>query len=183
MPDRLLNIMKSRCACGGVEYQAIGAPITSVVCYCASCEEAGRAFEQFPAAPPVLEPDGGTAAILFRKDRVRCVHGREQLKEHRLKSNSPTRRLVATCCNSAMLLDFTKGHWLSMYRRRFPTDAPEIEMRVMTRDRRASVALASDVPNYRGHSGKFMMKLLAARIAMGFRLPNFDVGGDRVDGG
>jgi hypothetical protein len=76
-----------------------------------------------------------------------------------------------------MFLDFTKGHWLSMYRRRFSTDAPEIEMRVMTKDRRASVALADDVPNYRGHSGRFMMKLLAAWIAMGFRLPNFDVGG------
>ena len=76
-----------------------------------------------------------------------------------------------------MFLDFTKGHWLSMYRRRFPTDAPEIEMRVMTRDRRASVALGSDVPNYRGYSGRFMMKLLAARIAMGFRVPNFDGGG------
>ena len=177
MPDRPMNIMKSRCACGGVEYEAIGAPITSVVCYCASCQEAGRAFEQFPAAPPVLEPDGGTAAILFRKDRVRCVHGREQLKEYRLKPDSPTRRLVATCCNSAMFLDFTKGHWLSMYRLRFPTDAPEIEMRVMTRNRRASVALASDVPNYRGQSGRFMMKLLAAWIAMGFRLPNFDGGG------
>ena len=70
-----------------------------------------------------------------------------------------------------------------MYRRRLPADAPAIEMRVMTRDRRASDVLASDVPNYRGHSGKFMMKLLKARIAMGFRLPNFDVGGDRVEGG
>jgi hypothetical protein len=64
-----------------------------------------------------------------------------------------------------------------MYRCRFPTDAPEIEMRVMTRDRRASDDLACDVPNYRGHSGRFMMKLLAARIAMGFRTPSFDAGG------
>ena len=177
MPERPMTVMKSRCACGGVEFEAIGAPITSVVCYCASCQKAGRAFERFPAAPPVLESDGGTAAILFRKDRVRCVHGRERLQEHRLKSDSPTRRLVATCCNSAMFLDFTKGHWLSMYRRRFSMDAPDIEMRMMTKDRRDSVALASDVPNYRGYSGRFMMKLLAARIAMGFRSASLDVGG------
>lgn len=183
MPAGPMNIMTSRCACGGVEYEAIGAPITSVICYCASCQEAGRAFEQFAAAPAVLEPDGGTAAVLFRKDRVRCVRGREHLREHRLKPDSPTRRFVATCCNSAMFLDFTKGHWLSMYRRRFPADAPEIEMRVMTRDRRNSVALANDVPNYRGQSGRFMFKLLAAWIAMGFRLPKADVGGDRIDGG
>jgi hypothetical protein len=81
-----------------------------------------------------------------------------------------------------MFLDFTKGHWLSMYRCRFQADAPEIEMRVMTRDRRASVALSDDVPNYSGHSGRFMMKLLTAWIAMGFRLPNFDVVGSGVDG-
>ena len=46
--------------------------------------------------------------------------GAEYLEEWRLKPNSPTRRVVATCCNSAMFLDFTKGHWLSMYRNRFP---------------------------------------------------------------
>jgi hypothetical protein len=76
-----------------------------------------------------------------------------------------------------MFLDFTKGHWLSMYRRRFAAGAPEIEMRVMTRDRRASVALPHDVPNYRGYSGKFMLKLLAAWIAMRFQTPKFDVEG------
>jgi len=52
MSDTAMNTMKARCACGGVEYEAIGAPITSVVCYCASCQEAGRAFEKLPAAPP-----------------------------------------------------------------------------------------------------------------------------------
>jgi hypothetical protein len=174
--DGPMNIMKSRCACGGVEYEAIGTPITSAVCYCASCQEAGRILGEFPAAPQVLEPDGGTAVILFRKDRVRCVHGRERLQAHRLKPDSPTRRLVATCCHSAMFLDFTKGHWLSMYRRRFPADAPGIEMRLMTKYARAGVALGGGVPSYRGLSGKFVVKLLAARLAMGIRVPNFDDG-------
>ena len=161
-------ILKSQCACGGVEYEAVGTPITSAVCYCASCQQAGRGFEQLPAAPPVLEPDGGTAMVLYRKDRVRCVHGADLLKEYRLKPSSPTRRLVATCCNSAMLLDFTKGHWLSMYRHRLPPDAPRIEMRLMTRDRRADIPLADDVPNHRGFPGRFLLKILAARIAMMF---------------
>jgi hypothetical protein len=177
MSDIAMTIRNVRCVCGGVEYEAIGTPITSVICYCASCQEAGRAFEQLPAAPPMLETDGGTAAILYRKDRVRCVKGQGHLKEYRLKPESPTRRLVATCCNTSMFLDFTKGHWLSMYRCRFLKGAPEIEMRVMTKDRRSSVALPNDVPNYRGHSGRFMVKLLAAWIAMGFQTPKFDVGG------
>ncbi len=177
MSDTAINARMAQCACGGVRYEASGAPITSVVCYCASCQEAGRAFERLPGAPPMLETDGGTAAILYRKDRVRCVAGQGHLKEYRLKPESPTRRLVATCCNTAMFLDFTKGHWLSLYRCRFATGAPDIEMRVMTRDRRAGAALPDDVPNYRGHSARFMVKLLAAWIAMGFRTPNFDVQG------
>ena len=41
--------------------------------------------------------------------------GAGYLEEHRLKPDSPTRRVIATCCNSGMFLDFTKGHWLTMY--------------------------------------------------------------------
>jgi hypothetical protein len=70
-----------------------------------------------------------------------------------------------------MFLDFTTGHWVSMFRNRFPTGAPPIEMRVMTRERRVGVELADDVPNYGGHSGKGMFKLIVAWIAMGFRKP------------
>jgi hypothetical protein len=165
-PNKHENLF-STCRCGKVKFEAVGTPILTGACYCASCQEAGRRFELLASAPPVLDPDGGTDVVLYRKDRVQCVMGLEYLEEHRLKPESPTRRVVATCCNSAMFLDFTKGHWLSMYRNRFPTGAPPLEMRVMTKDRRAGDVLADDVPNYSGVSGKFMLKLLAARIAMG----------------
>jgi hypothetical protein len=168
--------MQSQCVCGGVEFEAIGAPIASVVCYCASCQRAGRGFEALFGAPPLLEPDGGTAMIMFRKDRVRCLRGREKLQGHRLKPDLPTRRLVATCCNSAMLLDVNGGHWLSMYGRQFPSGAPAVEMRVWTKDRRASAPLDPDAPSARGFSGRVILKLLAAWAAMGFRRPKFDDG-------
>ena len=58
-----------------------------------------------------------------------------------------------------------------MFRNRIPTGAPPLEMRVMTKERRVGVELAGDMPNYSGHSGKFMLKLIAAWIAMGFRRP------------
>jgi hypothetical protein len=47
---------------------------------------------------------------------------------------------------------------------------------VMTKERRVGVELADDVPNYSGHSGKFMLKLIAAWIAMGFRRPEITLG-------
>jgi hypothetical protein len=65
-----------------------------------------------------------------------------------------------------MFLDFTKGHWLSMYRARFQSGAPPIEMRVMVGKKGKD--LPGDVPNYSGVSGKFMWRLLKARMAMLF---------------
>jgi hypothetical protein len=164
------------CQCGKVKFEAVGPPILTASCYCTSCQEAGRQFEQLASAPAVLDSDGGTSVILYRKDRVQCMIGQQYLEERRLKPDSPTRRVIATCCNSAMFLDFTKGHWLSMYRNCFPTGAPPLEMRVMTKARRPGVALADDMPNYSAHSGKFMWKLITAWIAMGFRRPGITLG-------
>ena len=174
--------LSAMCQCGKVKFEAVGAPILTGACYCTSCQEAGRRFEQRESAPPALDGDSGTSMVLYRKDRVQCVTGQQYLEEHRLKPESPTRRLIATCCNSAMVLDFTKGHWLSMYRNRFPAGAPPLEMRVMTKERRAGVELADDLPNYPGPSGKFMLKLIGAWIAMGFRRPDITWGAQPPDG-
>lgn len=163
--------LSATCRCGKTKFETVGAPILTVACYCADCQEAGTRLEQLPAAPPVCDPDGATDYVLYRKDRVLCASGEALLEEHRLKPDSPTRRVIATCCNSAMFLDFEKGHWLTMYRSRFPADAPPIEMRAMTKYRRAGDELAGDVPSYKGHSVKFMARLLAPWIAMGFRTP------------
>jgi hypothetical protein len=168
--------LSATCQCGKVKFETIGRPILTAACYCTSCQQAGHQFEQLPSAPPLLDPDGGTDMILVRKDRVQCVTGQEYLREYRLKLDSPTRRVVATCCNSAVFLDFTKGHWLSMYRNRFPAGAPPLEVRIMTRERRAGVELPKDVPSYETHSGKSMLKLLAAWMAMGFRRPQINWG-------
>jgi hypothetical protein len=65
-----------------------------------------------------------------------------------------------------------------MYRNRFPAGAPPLEMRVMTQDRRDGVELTDDLPNYDGHSGKFMLRLTAAWIAMGLRRPRNYLGKD-----
>ena len=168
--------LSGTCRCGKVELATTGQPILAACCYCASCQEAGRRIGQLASAPPLLNPDGGTDYVLYRKDRVRYVRGQEHLQEHRLKPESPTRRVIATCCNSALFVDFTKGHWLTLYRNRLPADAPPVEMRVMTRDRREGVALADDVPNHAGHCGRFMLRLMAAWIAMGFHRPEITWG-------
>ena len=46
--------------------------------------------------------------------------------------------------------------------------------------RRVGVELADDLPIYSGHSGKFMLKLITAWIAMGFHRPEITWGKHRA---
>ena len=115
MPD---PVQRATCSCGRVSMEARRARIVATVCHCASCQRAGHLLEALPDAPPILNGDGGTPFVLMRKDRVDCVRGQEHLREHRLSDTTPTRRVVATCCNTFMFLDFTKGHWVTMLRGR-----------------------------------------------------------------
>lgn len=159
------------CRCGEVSFEASGPPILSVACHCESCGRAAAQFAELPGAPRVLDAQGGTEFLLLRKDRVAWRRGEALLRAHRLTPEATTRRVVAQCCSTPMFLEFTKGHWLSVYRDRIGDAAPPIEMRVMTADRREAVALTGDVPSYATHSFKFMFRLLGAWAAMGFRVP------------
>lgn len=160
------------CQCGAVKLEMVGKPIVAATCYCHSCQTAGRAFEALPGAPAVVGADGGTPYVLARKDRLHWLSGSEQLGEHRLAPGSPTRRFVARCCNAPIALEFTKGHWLSVYSARIPEgERPPAEMRTIVGDRPEGVELPADIPNYRTPSGKFMWRLMTAWIAMGFRAP------------
>lgn len=165
------NRFSASCLCGQVAVEAVGEPILTTVCYCADCRAAGRQFEQAPGAPSVVTAAGGVEYCLFRKGRVTVLRGTNHLREHHLTPASPTRRVVATCCNAPMFLDFTKGHWLNLYRDRLPIGAPPLEIGVMAKDRPAEVALPAGVPTFPTYPPKFMIKLLASWAAMGFRRP------------
>ena len=154
------------CRCGSVQLLAQGKPITGAICYCDDCQEAARRIEAIPDAPPVHTSDGGTAYLLYRKDRLRFLKGGQSLKDIRLRENSPTRRVISDCCNSAMFLDFEKGHWMSVYAARFAGDAPPVEMRVQTRFKPKDAELPADLPIYSAFPPKFMAKLVLAKIGM-----------------
>jgi hypothetical protein len=165
MEDHML--LTARCRCGGVAIEANGTPITSNVCYCSDCQAGSRQVEALPNAGSVREPDGGTAYILYRKDRIKCTGGLELLKGYKIKDASSTNRVVATCCNSAMFVNFDKGpHWVSAYRARFQGDLPPLQMRICTKSKPYDDPLPTDVPNYAGFPPRLIFKLLASRFAM-----------------
>ena len=158
--------MIARCACGNVEYEATGAPILGVACYCDDCQEGARRIEALPGAPPVRDPDGGVSYILYRKDRLRCTKGGDHLQSHKMRPKTATNRVVATCCNSAMAMTFDDSkHWVPVIRTRL-SDPPPVEMRICTKFAPDAAAIPRDVPTYPGFSVRFIWKLLGARLAM-----------------
>lgn len=159
----------AQCACGAVEVHLRGVPIVAVACYCDTCQEGSRRIEELPGAPSVREPDGGTAYVSYRKDRLTYAKGRELLKEYKLEPNSKTARVVASCCNSAMLMRFDDvRHWVPVYRARLGVQAPPVEMRVCTGFMPENAVIPDDVPSYRDYPGALAIKLLSSRIAMLF---------------
>jgi hypothetical protein len=158
--------MIARCSCGKLEITGVGAPLMSVACYCDDCQAGSRQIAALPNARSTADPDGGTPFILYRKDRVDLTTAGHLLKDLRLKEGSPTKRVVATCCNTGMFLNFEKGHWLSMYRSRFQGDLPRIEMRIQTKSAPNPGDIPADAPCYRSFPFRFMTKLWVARLAM-----------------
>ena len=159
------------CACGAVRLEAVGSPVMSVICNCTSCRTAGRELDSRSPVTPIVDVGGGTPVVLWRKDQIKCVQGCERLEAHRLAAESPSRRMVASCCATPMFGDFTKGFWVSIYRDRIE-GAPRPTMRVMTMDVPDDLELPDDgFPRFRGRPGRFMFKLLTTWTSMGFRTP------------
>ena len=126
----------ARCSCGAVKLTASGQPIVASVCYCDDCQAAARQIATLAGSSNVADSDGGTEYLLFRKDRFSCSEGSQHLRPVRLKDTSATRRMIASCCESAMYMAFDDArHWVSAYRARFVGDVPPLEMRICTKSR------------------------------------------------
>lgn len=167
------------CACGALELIVSERPIASVECCCDSCRAAGARLERLPGAKSVVDRHGATRFVLYRKDRIRFTACVDHLKPFRLSAGAGSRRVVASCCNAPVFLEFKGGHWLSLYGGLWPEGTlPPLEMRTMTGDLADASILPGDVPNLERQSLSFYAKLLKAWIAMGFRSPRIVVKGD-----
>ncbi|HSZ11862.1 MAG TPA: DUF6151 family protein [Rhizomicrobium sp.] len=156
------------CACGKVRIKALGPPILYAACYCDDCQAGARMIEALPSAATVLDEWGGSHYLIYRNDRFAYVEGADLLRGIKLKETSPTTRFVATCCNSAMMLQFKPGWWTSLYRARFHGNAPRLELRTQTQHLPADAGVPGDVPMYRGFPLKLFWRLSTARLAMWF---------------
>ncbi|MDX2482229.1 MAG: hypothetical protein QNK42_01045 [Pseudodonghicola sp.] len=158
------------CTCGQTRLELDGPPIASVECCCRSCRDAALRMQSLDPAPHILTAHGTTPFVMYRKDRVRILSGSDRLKAFRLSPQASTKRVIATCCNTAVYLEFNGGHWLSLYGRLWPEGTmPAPEMRTMACDLPDGTTLPDDIPNAKKHTLGFFAKLFGAWVAMGFR--------------
>lgn len=161
-----MTCFRAGCACGQVELEATGPPISVLVCYCDDCQEGARRIEALPGAGPVMEADGGTALALWRKDKLKYTRGESLLKGTRIRERTSTQRMVADCCKSAMLIRFDdRRPWVSVFLRQVRGAAPPLEMRIMTKFRPAGPDFPDDLPSYRTFPLRLPARLVTAQIA------------------
>ena len=180
MPDP----QKLNCRCGAVELHVEGPPILSVECLCSDCQAAGALLHDNHGVTQMLDNKGATRFVMVRKDRITCTQGARHLREHRLKPDSTTKRVIASCCMTPVFLEFQNGHWLSLYGGLWQQrDLPPLQMRTMTRDAPDRASLDDSVPNPKTHTFSFYWKLVAAWAAMRFRTPKVEYVKRTLDAG
>ena len=164
------------CACGRFNVELLGDPFVTAECHCASCRKGSQLLSALPTSHGVTAENGGTPYVLYRKDRVRFPDGTSLLRGYRLSDKAPTRRVVSTCCNTPIFVEFNGGHWLSLYASLWPSEAqPTMQIRTQVGDTPAGTSLDSTLPAGFGTTAGFYAKLLAVWIAMGFKSPTIEV--------
>jgi hypothetical protein len=162
----------ARCQCGAVEIGAWGEPIMVSACYCDDCQAAAQRLAVSADSQSASGADGGTEFMVFRRDRIACTRGKDQLQAMKLTATSKTRRMIASCCSTPMYVAFDdKRPWVSAFRSPFGAEAPPVEMRICTRFKRSEEQAEDGVPNHPGYPAAMVVRLLAVWPLMLFSRP------------
>ena len=162
----------AQCRCGAVEIGAWSEPLVVTACYCDDCQAASERLAASGNSPPLARADGGTEFMVFRRDRIACMRGAENLQAMRLTAATKTRRMVAGCCATPMYVSFDdKRPWVSAFRASFGAEAPPVQMRICTRFRRAADKAKDDVPEHNGYPAAMILRVLAVWPRMLFSRP------------
>lgn len=158
------------CSCGAVELAFTGPPIATLSCCCEDCQSEGARLEALPGAPRFREPCGGTPVAQFHRDAMRIVKGGERLEAFRKDDKTATKRMVATCCNTAMHFDFDRGpFWVGPLLARMGPDAPPPSMRIMTK-RLKGPAPEDGIPNSKTFPPRLIWQILRGWYRGGSRV-------------
>lgn len=160
-----------RCSCGQVELRAQGEPMFCIVCYCDDCQAGSAQVEALPNARRVKDELGGTGYVLVRRDRIQWVRGKDIIRRYKIREQSATRRNVATCCNSPVIVDFDAWQpWVSLFSTAIVGHCPPPAMRLFTKFAPQPELIPQDIPCHERFPLSFPLKVLktAAAMRLGF---------------
>jgi hypothetical protein len=100
---------------------------------------------------------------------VRTARCAELLKGYKIDEKTTTSRVVASCCNAAMVMRFDDAkHWVPVYRARFQADVPPLQWRICTKFKPEDAVIPTDIPSSAMYPAGFMWRLLTSKISMLF---------------
>lgn len=166
MSEAADTLLRATCRCGKFELEAELPEIAHISCYCDDCQAAAEMIDALEGGCSGIEADGGTPNLMLRRDRVRFVRGEELLVAYQVREGSPTFRLVASCCNTAI----TQRHdnWFphrSVKSHLFTTPIPPMEMRVFTRYAPNPDEIPRDAKRSRGTPARLAWRIMKAVLA------------------
>jgi len=162
------------CDCRKVRLRLHGDCEAATICHCAECQTAAVVLEN-RFEHEVAGPGGGTSFAIWRKDRVTCVLGADNLAGHRLFDGTPAQRVIATCCGTPMFIDRKGRPWVGMFADRLPPETrPAPRWRTFCKDLAEGSGADEKLPRYPGYSPPLMFRLWRARMATGFRASHVD---------
>lgn len=162
------TLFRAACRCGKVRLEAVGPPIAHIICYCDDCQAAACKIDALDNGWSGQGKDGGTPSLLFRRDRVSIVEGAEKIIEISVRKRTPTRRLVASCCNTALTQIHDNGWPHSGIKTSlFIGPVPPPEFRIHIRYAPAPRQLPRDLPKYPSVPARLVFRLLKAKLALG----------------
>eukprot|EP00041_Stephanoeca_diplocostata_P030899 m.946152 g.946152 ORF g.946152 m.946152 type:complete len:291 (+) comp23846_c0_seq1:143-1015(+) len=104
-PREQLRDAYAECQCGSTVISVVGTnePLGGVRVICACCDCRTHIEWCKSKGGPSYSPK--LCASSYWKNDLMVIRGREYLKAYKLTADSPGRRLIATCCYTAMFLD------------------------------------------------------------------------------
>jgi hypothetical protein len=162
-----VSITSVECECGKTALKLRGPHLYCTSCHCDDCQQAAACLADEHGVKNILDPYGGTEYVLHRKDSYSIVRGTGHLRPHRLREGSPTRRMIAICCGSPMYLAFDNAqHWITVYRKRFGTSAPDVQSRIMTKFLPPGTDIPESPPSYKSFPVLMIWHLVTSRVQM-----------------
>lgn len=164
------NRFSAVCACGKVAFEADAAPMLRLLCHCDDCQAANAIVDALPGGKSGCTPEGATDSTLFRRDHVRCVRGQEHLEALKLRPDSPTTRMLATCCNS-LVGNYFNNWWPHVALRTFCADAPTVtpSFRIFTKFATDKSRIPNDLPHYATFPVTFGLRLVGMALQLKLR--------------